>query len=107
MSHTVTSLGQDVKTILTKQERIAEGGKTKTFRYDEDENAIKYKWELISTHTGRRTCATNMYLSKKYDIREMMLIKGHKRVETFMKYIKLSLDEEAYQLALSNDGEMF
>ena len=55
LSHTVTSLGQDVKTILTKQERIAEEGKTKTFRYDEDGNAIKYKWELISTHTGRRT----------------------------------------------------
>ena len=107
LSHTVTSLGQDVKTILTKQERIAEEGKTKTFRYDEDGNAIKYKWELISTHTGRRTCATNMYLSKKYDIREMMLVTGHKRVENFMKYIKLTLDEEAYQLALSSDGEMF
>ena len=107
LSHTVTSLGQDVKTILTKQERIAEEGKTKTFRYDEDGNAIKYKWELISTHTGRRTCATNMYLSKKYDIREMMLVTGHKKVETFTKYIKLSLDEEAHKLAISSDGEMF
>ena len=107
LSHTVTSLGQDVKTILTKQERIAEEGKTKTFRYDEDGNAIKYKWELISTHTGRRTCATNMYLSKKYDIREMMLVTGHKKVETFTKYIKLSLDEEAYKLAMSSNGEMF
>jgi hypothetical protein len=48
-----------------------------------------------------------MYLSKKYDIREMMLVTGHKRVENFMKYIKLTLDEEAYQLALSSDGEMF
>jgi site-specific recombinase XerD len=107
LSHTITSLGQDVKTILTKQERIAEEDNTKTFRYDDDGNAVKYKWELISTHTGRRTCATNMYLSKKYDIREMMLVTGHKKVETFMKYIKLSLDEEAYKLAISSDGEMF
>ena len=107
MSKTITSLGEDVKTILTKQERIAEENKSKTFRYDEDGNIIKYKWELIATHTGRRTCATNMYLSKKYDIREMMLVTGHKKVETFMKYIKLSLDEEAYKLAISSNGEMF
>lgn len=107
LSHTITSLGQDVKTILTKQERIAEENNSKTFRYDDDRNAVKYKWELISTHTGRRTCATNMYLSKKYDIREMMLVTGHKKVETFMKYIKLSLDEEAHKLAISSDGEMF
>ena len=107
LSQTVTSLGRDVKTILTKQERLAEENDSKTFRYDDDGNAIKYKWELIATHTGRRTCATNMYLSKKYDLREMMLVTGHKKVETFMKYIKLSLDEEAYKLAISSNGEMF
>ena len=107
LSHTVKSLGQDVKTILTKQERIAEENKTKTFRYDEEGNAIKYKWELIATHTGRRTCATNMYLSKKYDTREMMLVTGHKKYENFIKYIKLSLDEEAHKLAIASDGEMF
>ena len=59
------------------------------------------------THTGRRTCATNMYLSKKYTTREMMLVTGHKKEENFMKYIKLGLDEEAYKLAMSSDGEMF
>ena len=107
LSHTVKSLGKDVKTILTKQERIAEENKRKTFRYDEDGNVIKYKWELITTHTGRRTCATNMYLSRKYTIREMMLVTGHKKVETFMAYIKLSLDEEAFKLVQSSDGEMF
>ena len=107
LSHTVKSLGKDVKTILTKQERIAEENKRKTFRYDEDGNVIKYKWELIATHTGRRTCATNMYLSRKYTEREMMLVTGHKKVENFMKYIKLSLDEEAHKLAMSSNGEMF
>lgn len=107
LSHTVKSLGKDVKTILTKQERIAEENKRKTFRYDEDGNVIKYKWELIATHTGRRTCATNMYLSRKYTEREMMLVTGHKKVENFLKYIKLSLDEEAHKLAMSSNGEMF
>ena len=107
LSHTVKSLGKDVKTILTKDEREAEKSKKKTFRRDEDGNVIKYKWELIVTHTGRRTCATNMYLSKKYDTREMMLVTGHKKYENFIKYIKLSLDEEAYKLAMSSDGEMF
>ena len=107
LSDTVKSLCQDVKTILTKQERIAEENKSKIFRYDEDGNAVKYKWELIATHTGRRTCATNMYLSKKYDTREMMLITGHRKYENFIKYIKLSLDEEAHKLAISSNGEMF
>jgi integrase len=107
LSHTITSLGQDVKTILTKQERIAEENKSKTFRYDEDGNTVKYKWELIATHTERRTCATNMYLSKKYDTREMMLVTGHRKYENFIKYIKLSLDEEAHKLAIASDGEMF
>lgn len=37
------------------------------------------KWELIVTYTGRRTCATNMYLSIKYTTREMMLVTGHKK----------------------------
>ena len=107
LSHTVKSLGKDVKTILTKDEREAEENKTKTFRYDGDGNVIKYKWELIVTHTGRRTCATNMYLSRKYTTREMMLVTGHKKEENFMKYIKLGLDEEAHKLAMSSDGEMF
>ena len=40
-------------------------------------------------------------------IREMMLVTGHKKVETFMVYIKLSLDEEAFKLVQSSDGEMF
>ena len=107
LSHTVKSLAKDVKTILTKDEREAERSKKKTFRRDEDGNVIKYKWELIVTHTGRRTCATNMYLSRKYTTREMMLVTGHKKEENFMKYIKLSLDEEAHKLAMLSDGEMF
>ena len=107
LSHTVKSLAKDVKTILTKDEREAEKSKKKTFRRDEDGNVIKYKWELIVTHTGRRTCATNMYLSRKYTTREMMLVTGHKKEENFMKYIKLSLDEEAHKLAMISDGEMF
>ena len=107
LSHTVKSLAKDVKTILTKDEREAEMSKKKTFRRDEDGNVIKYKWELIVTHTGRRTCATNMYLSRKYTTREMMLVTGHKKEENFMKYIKLSLDEEAHKLAMISDGEMF
>ena len=48
-----------------------------------------------------------MYLSRKYTTREMMLVTGHKKEENFMKYIKLSLDEEAHKLAMLSDAEMF
>jgi hypothetical protein len=36
-----------------------------------------------------------------------MLVTVDKKVETFMKYIKLGLDEEAHKLTKSSDGEMF
>jgi hypothetical protein len=111
LSITVSSLGKKERTVLNLKERRAEVEARKKgvelYEYDEQGYPIRPRWELVASHTARRSCITNMYLSKKYDIREMMLITGHKRVENFMKYIKLTLDEEAYQLALSSDGEMF
>ena len=36
-----------------------------------------------------------MYLSRKFSARQIMNISGHKKEETFLKYIRLSLDEKA------------
>lgn len=52
------------------------------------------KYELVSTHTARRTFATNLYLRKKIPISVMMAATGHKTEEQFMKYIKLSQIEK-------------
>jgi len=63
--------------------------------------AVKYvhkKHELICTHTARRSFASNAYKAGIPSI-SIMKITGHKREETFMKYIKLSLEEHAIKMA--------
>lgn len=50
------------------------------------------KWELITSHTARRSFATNMYLKSK-DAQLVMKLTGHTTEANFMKYICLTQDE--------------
>ncbi len=56
------------------------------------------KWELISSHTARRSFATNMFLQNIPTYR-IMLITGHKSEESFFKYIRVTREENAATLA--------
>jgi len=47
------------------------------------------KWKLITTHTARRSLATNLILSGASPYL-VMRITGHKSIESFEKYIKLN-----------------
>jgi integrase len=47
------------------------------------------KWKHISTHTARRSFATNAYLSKSMDVLNIMRCTGHKTESAFLKYLKL------------------
>lgn len=58
-----------------------------------------HKWELISCHTGRRSACTNMYLAGIPTI-AIMSISGHKTEAQFLKYIKVTPEENARKLAL-------
>lgn len=99
LSNHLPSLRILERTRLTKLEREdEEAGKVK-FKYDDRGYPIKHRWELISCHTARRTCLTNMYLSRKFTNLQMMSVSGHKKEETFLKYIRLSLDEKADDVA--------
>ena len=62
----------------------------------------------MTSHTARRTGITNMFLSHKYDIVQMMYVSGHKTQKTFMDYIKLSSEEIADEIAArtKKDSEM-
>lgn len=60
------------------------------------------KWERISSHSGRRSAATNMFLAGIPALR-IMKITGHKTEEAFMRYVGLSKEENAAVLA----GNMF
>jgi integrase len=52
------------------------------------------KWKLIGSHTARRSFATNAYLSGVPTI-AIMKMTGHKTESSFMKYIKITLTENA------------
>ena len=56
------------------------------------------KWEMVSSHTARRTFATNLYRSGFPSI-SIMQITGHKTETAFLKYIKVSKAEHAEMLA--------
>ena len=52
------------------------------------------KYQLVTTHTARRSFATNMYLMGIPTI-TIMAITGHKTEKAFMKYLKVSPREHA------------
>ncbi|RYF58179.1 MAG: site-specific integrase [Cytophagaceae bacterium] len=56
------------------------------------------KWEIVSTHTARRSFATNMYVLGVPAI-TIMKITGHKTEKAFMRYIKLDEEQHAQIIA--------
>ena len=59
------------------------------------------KYELITTHTARRSGATNMFKSGIPTI-NIMKITGHKTEKAFMQYIRISQEENAEMLLNHN-----
>ena len=60
-------------------------------------DTIYKKYELITTHTARRSFATNAYLADIPTI-SIMKITGHRTEKSFMKYIKMSQEDNANKL---------
>lgn len=58
----------------------------------------KKKWEMVSTHTARRTAATNLLLSGA-SIHEVMRFLGHTSVTQTETYLRISSKENAKILA--------
>ncbi|MEZ0608138.1 tyrosine-type recombinase/integrase [Fibrella sp. WM1] len=77
-----------INSIETKSQTKAGKRVTKSFE----------KWELVSTHTARRSFATNMYLMG-IPAMTIMKITGHKTERSFMKYIKLDEEQHAKVMA--------
>lgn len=69
---------------------ITKGGKLQTELYP--------KYELISSHTGRRSFCTNMY-KRGLPTLMIMSISGHKTEKSFLKYIKVKQSEHAEMMA--------
>ncbi len=54
-----------------------------------------YKYELITTHTARRSFATNAFKSGEFSSLQIMRITGHTSESSFKKYIKITNEENA------------
>jgi integrase len=60
------------------------------------------KWTVITTHTARRSFATNAYLSKSLDVYQIMKCTGHRTEASFLIYLKLNGKDYALQAAESD-----
>jgi integrase len=81
---------QLVKPLQAKESKTTtKGGKKVT--------VIQHRWELVSTHTARRTFATMQYNNGVPSI-TIMAITGHKTEKDFLKYIKVTPDEHAIKM---------
>lgn len=76
-------LNEDVETSITKAGELVK--------------TIKKKHKLVTCHTARRSFATNMFLSGVPTI-SIMKITGHRTEKSFLKYIRISQEENANNL---------
>jgi integrase len=83
-------LGKKLESLKqTTSKTLTKGGSRVTTNYQ--------KWELLTTHTARRSFATNEYLAGLPTI-TIMAITGHKSEKSFLRYIKLTSQEHAQLL---------
>lgn len=61
--------------------------------------SFKPKYELITSHTARRSFATNLY-RRGIPSTQLMMLTGHKSETSFMKYIKVSGVDNAKDVAM-------
>lgn len=79
----LSGLKEPIETTITR------GGKV-------EKNTLP-KYKLVSTHTARRSFATNIFLAGVPSI-SIMKITGHKSERSFLQYIRISQEENADKL---------
>ena len=62
------------------------------------QSRFKPKYELLQTHTARRSFCTNAYI-KGLDTLDIMAISGHKTESNFLRYIKVTREQRAKRIA--------
>lgn len=50
------------------------------------------KWKMITFHTARRSCITNLY-KRGYPVNYIMTLSGHRSVQAFQRYMRASSKE--------------
>jgi integrase len=86
----VAKMCESLKTEVTKE--AIQGGRRIIIK--------KPKYEFITSHTARRSFATNEYMSKGLSVRDIMAITGHKTEKSFYRYIRQTPKENAERIAI-------
>lgn len=89
MNLNLKHLGKIAKINDRVETSITRGGKL--------EKTTEFKYNLITTHTARRSFATNLYLADVPAI-TIMKITGHQTEKSFLRYIRISQEENANKL---------
>jgi integrase len=59
---------------------------------------IKPKYELVCSHSARRSAISNLHLSG-LPLHQLMLVSGHKSLQSLQRYLRLTAEENARMLA--------
>lgn len=89
-------MNEYLKLIGNKAEMFEKIQKNRLSGVKEIKNTLE-KWQLICTHTARRSFATNMY-KRGLDSIAIMQLTGHSTEKSFMTYIKISQEENARKI---------
>lgn len=79
--------------------RTHESGEDSLYKRDHAGRVLKRKWELVGSHTARRTAITSMYNSGLYDSKDIMAVSGHTTLKNYENYIKRESVEQADRIA--------
>lgn len=99
LAESVPTLGEKVATRKGVKQ-------TKGRRRKETVELMRPRWQLVSSHTARRSGITNLYLSGRFTTMQLMHISGHTTYKNFKQYIRLSADEIADEIAAAAEKEL-
>lgn len=96
--HTISNqrLNEHLKE-LCQRAKLTDRVEVSKTRGGNSETLYPEKWELVGTHTARRSFATNAYLAKVPPV-SIMKITGHRSEKMLLKYIKVSSEQNAILL---------
>ena len=69
------------------------------FRRDYAGEVIRQRWELVCSHTARRSAVTSLFDTGLLDTRDIMSISGHTTQKHFEQYIRRGAIQQAERIA--------
>lgn len=84
------------------QKRVIIGRTVGGVRYEDS----RPKYEMVTTHTARRSFASNLFM-RKVPARTIMAVTGHTTEQSFIRYVRLSIEDHMDLIADSYAADPF